>query len=107
MAVVVAARRPPVLDGGRPTLGPGPHVVDLALLGRHLAELRVAHAIAHLDRPPGGAGEESSALAHVDHPPGAVEHDPLDLGFGKPRNHDPGVTTVPPASSQTRPAKVS
>jgi hypothetical protein len=62
---VEPARRPPVVLGGRPSRRPGLDVVDLAVLGGDVAQLVEAFAVAHLDRPSRGPGEDPPAGADV------------------------------------------
>src|SRR5919199_879251 len=72
-AVMEPAGRPPVPFDGETALGPGHHVVDLALLGGNLAHRVEALPVTQLDGPSGGPVEQAAADPHVLHPVGAVE----------------------------------
>ncbi len=72
-----------VLLGGETTGGVGDDVVGLAPVGSLVAVLVGALAVAQLDAPPGGPGEQPGGGTDLD-PVGRSEHRPFDQGLVEP-----------------------
>ena len=72
-AVVMPTGGPPVGGHGLTAGAPGLDVVDLAILGRLVAQVVEALPVSDLHGPAGGAVEEPPGHAHVDDPGGCVE----------------------------------
>ncbi len=65
-------------------------MVDLAIVGGHVAELTEALPVTHLDSPTGRTGEDTPANADVADPVRTVEDHPLDPCLFEPRHQNGG-----------------
>ena len=107
LAVVVGAEEAAVGLGGGAVVAVFDDVVDLAPVGGDTAAGVGAVAIAEFDGSTERPGEDAGSGADVDDARGGVEHDAFDVCFGEHGRDVAGVRTLPSASSQTRPLKVS
>jgi hypothetical protein len=106
---VEAAAELAVLLGGEPALGPGDDVVGLTAVGGHVTRRVTAARLLDLEGPPKRAAE-GAGVADAGDAVGPVEHHPRSINVSSSPSSPattPGATTVPSASSHTRPAKVS
>jgi hypothetical protein len=103
---VIAAGQPAVVLDGGPAGRVRLHVVDLAVLGGNLAELMEALPVAHLDArrvAPVKMRRRTPRFLTRSRPSNTTRS---THAWSSQRARLPGLTTVPSASSQMRPAKV-
>ena len=82
-------------------------MVDLTVVSRLVAQVVEALLVAHLYRPAGGAGEQPSGHSHVDPREGDSKTTRSTQAESSQGTSDPGLTTLPLANWQIRPAKLS